>query len=464
MKFVIFLLIAFQIGSVLLLDKEGWKSKTIYQVLIDRFYNTNMANCANLNDYCGGTFKGLQYGLRYIKDLGFDAIWINPIVENVEYGYHGYFAKDLYKINSKFGTEQDFKDLIAECHRLDMKIMLDIVLNHVGPVGTNFTQINPFNKNEHYHSPCQISEEDINQQNQWAIENCRLHNLPDLNQQNPWVEQTLLEWVKNLIEKYEIDGLRIDSVPFVPMSFWEKFKEIKGNIFTMASVPFKDATYIKKYTTFLDSALSYHLVDAIRDTFSGEKSMFNLKAWIEKSFNTFGEDVYTMGNFFGNHELARFMGKVDNRHKLRSAIAFIMMFAGIPVFYYGDEQYFKGLNIPDNRETLWQKMNPDTGVYYWMYKLIDLRKKYKIWENPYVEMFVNENTLVYMRGNIIVAHNNNQKLYSIVNKLKVPFKDGTIVRELYSKIDSVVENGMIQIILAPNEVKILEPFDMENRY
>lgn len=92
--------------------------------------------------------------LDYIQELGFDAIWISPVVDNYDLGYHGYWARDIYAINPNFGTAEDLKELIAECHQRDIWVMVDVVANHMGPSGNDFTQNNPFNKEEHFHEEC----------------------------------------------------------------------------------------------------------------------------------------------------------------------------------------------------------------------------------------------------------------------------------------------------------------------
>jgi alpha-amylase len=103
------------------------------------------------------------------KDLGFDAIWISPIVENSEGGYHGYWTTNFYTINPKFGSEQDFRDLVAAAHARDIWVMIDIVANHVADVHENFQMIEPFNKPEHYHENCAIHNNDW-KHNQWRVE------------------------------------------------------------------------------------------------------------------------------------------------------------------------------------------------------------------------------------------------------------------------------------------------------
>jgi alpha-amylase len=116
-------------------DTNAWKSRSIYFVLTDRIArsssDTGGSACGDLGNYCGGTFKGLESKLDYIKGLGFDAIWITPVIasefksigscrkSNVDQrqdsagGYHGYWAQDLYSINSNYGTAADLKSLVS---------------------------------------------------------------------------------------------------------------------------------------------------------------------------------------------------------------------------------------------------------------------------------------------------------------------------------------------------------------
>ena len=77
---------------------EEWKSRVVYQIITDRFAKSDgdSTPCSDFTKYCGGTFKGIQNNLDYIEELGFNAIWISPVVANADNGYHGYWAKDLY--------------------------------------------------------------------------------------------------------------------------------------------------------------------------------------------------------------------------------------------------------------------------------------------------------------------------------------------------------------------------------
>ena len=89
--------------------------------------------CDDLTNYCGGSFKGITENLDYIQGLGFDAIWISPIIKNWDGGYHGYWAKDLFSVNEKFGTHDELVQLSDELKKRGMYFMVDVVANHMSP-------------------------------------------------------------------------------------------------------------------------------------------------------------------------------------------------------------------------------------------------------------------------------------------------------------------------------------------
>ena len=142
-------------------NTEEWKTRSVYQILTDRFAQDQQSSsaCGDLHNYCGGTFKGIQNNLDYISGMGFNAIWISPIPVNAEADYHGYGAMDWEKVNDHFGSEQDLLDLISACHDRDIWVMLDVVANHTSYyANSDYSNINPFNKSEYYHNKCDSRE------------------------------------------------------------------------------------------------------------------------------------------------------------------------------------------------------------------------------------------------------------------------------------------------------------------
>jgi alpha-amylase len=156
MKFVLSATIAAMAALAEAKTTAEWKQRTVYQVLTDRFStgNATQSKCTNLSVYCGGNYKGLISELPYIQGMGFDAIWISPVVTNYPNSYHGYHATNWNTYNSNFGSQQDLQDFVNACHAKGIWVMVDVVANHVGPVGTNYSQITPYNQASHYHTDC----------------------------------------------------------------------------------------------------------------------------------------------------------------------------------------------------------------------------------------------------------------------------------------------------------------------
>ena len=232
--------------------KAEWKTRSIYQLLTDRFARTSDTGYCNYSKYCGGNYKGIINKLDYIKGMGFDAIWISPIVENTPDSYHGYHLTNLYNLNTNYGSEADLKNLISSAHAKDIWVMVDVVANHVGPVGTDYSRITPFNRAEHYHDWCDISD----WQNQWQVENCRLCELPDLKQENDWVTEQLVNWIRDIVKKYNFDGIRIDTIMEVPKWFWDKFRAAAG-VFQIGEAFDGRLEYVADYQNHLDSVFNY---------------------------------------------------------------------------------------------------------------------------------------------------------------------------------------------------------------
>ena len=419
-------------------SKEEWKSRTIYQILTDRFSNEKDSPnyCSDLKKYCGGTYKGIIKHLSYIEGMGFDAIWISPIVENYENSYHGYHLTNLYKLNPKFGSESDLKKLISECHKRNIWVMVDVVANHVAPIGTDYSKITPFNKAEHYHDICHITDWN----NQWMVENCRLSDLPDLKQENDFVANELIKWINNIVREYKFDGIRIDTVPEVPKWFWEKFAKSAG-VFQLGEVFNGNPDYVSSYQKVLDSVFNYPLYYTIKDSFCG--NMRNLEGYYLHTRNKF-KDPLALGIFVENHDNPRFLNKCRDWKKFKNAIIFSLFYEGIPVVYYGGEQFFSGGDDPLNREILWGKFNTNSEMYIAIREAIRVRKNKKIYNKKFVQRFADNSFYAFTRGDVLICVTRGESCNRKITYHE--FKEGTKLCNIFNKNDCVkVISGTIDI-------------------
>jgi alpha-amylase len=316
--------------------------------------------------------------------------------------------------------------------------MVDVVANHVGPVGTDYSQINPFNSAEHYHDYCDITDWN----NQWQVENCRLSGLPDLKQENSWVAQTLIDWIGDIVSKYNIDGIRIDTIMEVPKSFWDKFRKSAG-VFQIGEAFDGRLDYVADYQNHLDSVFNYPLYYTIKSSFCG--SFRNLEGYFMNSRSHFPHPEY-MATFVENHDNPRFLNQCNDVGKFTNAAIFSLLWEGIPVFYYGGEQYFKGGADPNNREPLWNNYNTKSTLYGLLKITNTLRKNVKIWNYKIVQRYADENFYAFTRGNVLACFTNTKSLKRTITYHE--FKNGDkLCNVLYNGDCVTVTNGKIDIVM-----------------
>lgn len=450
-KIMLGLLLVAMVSSA---DVNGWKSRTIYQLLTDRFWRSNgdtQSGC-DLSQYCGGDWEGVRQQLSYIKDLGFDAIWISPVVDNQEPGYHGYWFRNWEKVNYHFGDEESLKRMVDTAHSMGIWVMVDVVANHVAPVGDDFSSIYPFNQGYHYHPSCPINDWN----NQWQVEHCRLAGLPDLDQAQPYVRQYLKDWIKNHVQKFGFDGIRIDTVPHVEKSFWGEYAQYAG-VYTIGEVFNGNDGYLGDYQNYLDALLNYGMYFTIKDVFGSGQSMYNIaNRWASVSRNYKNPDV--LGLFFDNHDNPRFLYNYPDWRSLKSAMAFTLTARGIPIFYYGSEQGFAGGNDPNNREPLWRAMNKGSDLYKFVQTINRARQAQGSASQPFAEKWVDDNLYAYTRGKLFVALTNrlNQQVHADVPN--TGFNEGQTLCNIFYPTDCVkIVGGKLPVYLSNGEAKIFVP-------
>jgi alpha-amylase len=252
-----------------------WDNATVYFLLTDRFHNGNKANdlaygrqadAAPLRGYLGGDLAGITAKIKqgYFKDLGVDAIWITPPVEQIHagtdegtgksYAFHGYWARDFTQVDASLGTEADMRTMVDTAHAHGIRVLLDVVMNHLGPV----TDIDPVWPDTWVRTGPPCTYKDV----ETTVKCTLVKNLPDLrtdsdeNVELPpslvdkWKKEGryqkevkeldaffartgwprapryyLMKWHADWVRKFGFDGFRADTVKHVEPGVWKELKQ-----------------------------------------------------------------------------------------------------------------------------------------------------------------------------------------------------------------------------------------------
>nr|AAN75021.1 alpha-amylase precursor [Lipomyces starkeyi] len=355
----------------------NWRGRAIYQIVTDRFARTDGSTTylCDVTDrvYCGGSYQGIINMLDYIQGMGFTAIWISPIVENIPddtgygYAYHGYWMKDIFALNTNFGTADDLIALATELHNRGMYLMVDIVVNHFAFSGSHadvdYSEYFPYSSQDYFHSFCWITD----YSNQTNVEQCWLGDdtvpLVDVNTQLDTVKSEYQSWVQELIANYSIDGLRIDTVKHVQMDFWAPFQEAAG-IYAVGEVFDGDPSYTCPYQENLDGVLNYPVYYPVVSAFESVSGSVSSLVDMIDTLKSECTDTTLLGSFLENQDNPRFPSYTSDESLIKNAIAFTMLSDGIPIIYYGQEQGLNGGNDPYNREALWLTGYSTTSTFY----------------------------------------------------------------------------------------------------
>ncbi|KAK0475231.1 glycoside hydrolase family 13 protein [Armillaria novae-zelandiae] len=369
------------VASAVAAPAANWRSRSIYQVVTDRFATTNglASPCdPSARKYCGGTWQGLINRLDYIQNMGFDAVWISPVSANIEeetaYGdaYHGqaYWTRDLNTLNPKFGTPGDLKALSSALHDRNMYLMVDVVVNHYAASPTNisekipqsfdFSSLAPFTSANDFHPQCFITDAS----NQTEVEQCWLGDaslpLLDIDTENPTNFEMLRGWITDLVLEYNIDGLRISAARYIRQSFWRDFTGASG-VFTMGEILSDNVSYTSDYTQVLDAVLDYPTWFTLVEAFSGAEGNFDgLTRTVLESQEKYASGLCMTGSFVENYDQPRFPSFIEDHSLIKNAITWPFIHDGIPIVYYGQEQGFQGGPVPSNHESYWSS---DYHVY-----------------------------------------------------------------------------------------------------
>ena len=473
-------------------ERKGFSSSdVIYLIMPDRFSNedpsnddvagmTEPMNRANPDGRHGGDLKGITGPIDYVKDLGVTTVWITPLLENnlAKYSYHGYSITDYYKLDPRFGTNDDYLKLGDAIHQRGMKLVMDMVFNHCGsenwwmkdlpsPDWVNewpeFTRTN-------YRAGTSTDPYASAADSNLFVRGWFDTTMPDLNQHNPFVKNYLIQNSIWWIEYAGLDGIRQDTHPY---SFKEMTAEWGKRIaeeypaFNMvgecwmgypASVAYwqKDALNKDHYNSWLPSVFDFPMYDALNKAFNETESW---NTGILRLYDVLSQD-FSYANpsnlvvFAENHDVTRYLDtQKDDVRKLKMAMAFVLTTRGIPEIYYGTEVLlaggaydgdgFKRRDFPggwagDTHDAFTPKGRTDkeNDMYNYMQTLLHWRKTKEVVQSGKFRHFIpRDGIYTYFRYNaketVMVILNNNEEVKTVETKrydefLK-KFKSGTDV-------------------------------------
>jgi alpha-amylase len=516
-----------------------WENANIYFLLTDRFNNGNPENDVNFNrtketsklrGFEGGDIIGITKKIEegYFTDLGINAIWLTPIVEQIHgdvdegtgatYGFHGYWAKDWTALDPNFGTKEDLKNLVEVAHKKGIRIVLDGVINHTGPV----TELDPVWPNDWVRTDVQCSYKDYE-----STVMCTLvKNLPDIkteSNENVEIPKVLAEkwksegryeqemkelddffirtgypraprfyimkWLTDYITEFGIDGYRADTVKHTEETIWGEFKKeceyafaqwkknnpdkvLDDNQFYMVGEVYNYGIGGAKLYDFGDKKVNYFengFNSLINFEFKWNAAQNTYEELFSRYSNILNDQLKGFGvlNYVSSHDDGSPFDK--DRTKPYEAATKLLLCPGASQVYYGDESA-RSLIIEGTvgDATLRSNMNWDEiannqqtkdVLTHWQ-KLGKFRNNHPA-VGAGVHKMLSENPYVFER-----TFSKDSYSDAVVIGLNVPegekeltvgtvFTDGDELIDAYSKTKTTVKNGKVKLS-TPNSVVLLE--------
>jgi glycosidase len=495
-------------------DRESFGPQdVVYLLMPDRFSNGDPSNDsrddlkekvnrAHPDGRHGGDIQGIINQLDYLHDLGITAIWTTPLLEDDQpaYSYHGYATTNYYRIDGRYGTNEDYARLAAACHKRGMKLIMDMVPNHCGsehwwmkdlPMDNWIHQFPEFTRTNYtiatWNDPHASQYDRHLNQNGWFD-----ITMPDLNQENPLVLTYFKQFAVFWMEYAGLDGIRVDTYPYNDkwkIAEWTKaIREEYPDLNIMgecwqhqpAEIAYwqSGTTTHDGYDSYLPTVMDFPLTDALNAAF-GE----NTQQWdqgVSRFYNVFVLDyLYADPNnlliFLDNHDTERFSERIGfDMHPYTMAITHLLTTRGIPQLYYGTEILMGGQKSqgdgdirrdfpggwPDDTRNAFAvegRIGKENEAFNYLQTLLQYRKTNPVLQSGEMIQFIpRDNVYVYFRKNsektVMVILNNSPEKRSLdmerFEECLLGARKGTdVVSGLEKSLDDMVMEGKTAMVL-----------------
>lgn len=419
------------INPIDVFEPPAWVQDAVfYQIFPERFANGDPSiNPENVEkwggkptpkNFFGGDLQGVINHLDYLAELGINAIYFTPLFEATT--NHKYDTQDYMKVDPHFGTNEKLKELVEECHKRGIRVLLDAVFNHCGRTFPPFVDAQKNGKASKYANwfhvrqwPLQVID-GIPSYDTFAFEPL----MPKLNTENPEVKQYLLDVARYWIEEVGIDGWRLDVANEVDHQFWREFRQVvksaKPDAYILGEI-WHDSIMWLEGDQF-DAVMNYPLTNAVLDFF-GHQTL-NAQSFvyaIGKQLAAYPQQVTeTAFNLLDSHDTPRLLTICKNNEgAMKLAALFQLTFPGAPCIYYGDEVGIDGEGDPDCRKCMvWEPEQQNQALLNFYKKAISLRHNYKALRSSDIQFIhigngENDGTIAYERKetgeHLVVAMN-----------------------------------------------------------
>lgn len=401
--------------------------ETLYEIYVRSFSNQ-------------GSFNAVKEKLEHIKKLGINLIWLTPIYPIGELGRKGslgspYSVKDYFNVNPEYGSNDEFRELINAAHNLDMKVIIDMVPNHVAN-DYNQLSLKPYLVNRNSQG------EPVRKIEDWT-------DIIDLDYNNPGTREHILNVMRFWITEYDIDGYRCDVAGMVPDSFWDwaapQLRKMKNDFYLLAEW---ESPFLHKDS--FQSSYDWTLYELMKLVYKGAESVQILLDWVYVKSKLYPKNSLPL-RFLENHDKPR-SASLFKQEAIKPYLVFLFSIDGLPLIYNGQEIGAKKYPSLFEREPIdWQYR--DDELYQLYKKLIQLRKEYPALaskEYLFPDHINKNNAAVFVKNGkdqiiLLINFNNQIEEIFLADEFMQSIKNGCVI--LNTKENQIWQSG--KLVLQP---------------
>lgn len=436
----------------IVVPNKQFEGRLFYQIFPERFAKSSAKKDVSYitmdwntdepkNDiFAGGDLDGIREKLPYIKDLGVGALYLNPIHQSIS--AHKYDIDDYFSVDKMFGDLNSLKALVDEAHKLDIKIVMDLVFNHSSFYNPIFQDVVKNGKKSKYYDWYFV----YGDKPSWNKGNyntfCDVKMMPKLNTNNPEVQDYLCRVGEFYLRDYGVDGYRLDVAQDVSHDFWRVFKarmrSINPDIFLIGENWQNSESFLGNDQW--DSVMNYPFLYACQRFYAeGRCDAAGFSDYLNSLLMRYKDGTNRMMlNLLDSHDIERFYNTVNfDKNVFLLSLATLMFYQGNPMIYYGDEIFMDGKQDPYNRKCMrWDSPEYASDEHKVARDLLAMRSDEVLIKGD-IRIYENDG-LVYIERSfdgrkLTLVLNHGERKHTINVKTKYSFncKDGVMLHDSF---------------------------------